>query len=141
MTKKCSIEQSSISERDIILLFQYKRGESMHNNLSFDIISRNILLSRFKYRDRAKIIVDILDSVSGEPKGKTKTSIMRGVNLNFDQVNTYLFHLASLGLVKLGDPLTSQEAARYKVTTKGLKLVKDLDIWRYVLASSQRRPV
>lgn len=141
MTKKCSIEESSISERDIFLLFQYKRGESMCTNLSFDIIFRNILLSGFKYRDRAKIIVDILDSVSSEPKGKTKTSIMRSANLNLDQVNTYLFHLVSLGLIKSGDPLKSQEMARYKVTTKGLKLVKDIDIWRYVLAPSQKRPV
>lgn len=113
----------------------------MYTNLSFDIIFRNILLSGFKYRDRAKIIVDILDSVSSEPKGKTKTSIMRSANLNLDQVNTYLFHLVSLGLIKSGDPLKSQEMARYKVTTKGLKLVKDIDMWRYVLAPSQRRLV
>lgn len=113
----------------------------MYTNLSFDIIFRNMLLSGFKYRDRAKIIVDISDSVSSEPKGKTKTSIMRSANLNLDQVNTYLFHLVSLGLIKSGDPLKSQEMARYKVTTKGLKLVKDIDMWRYVLAPSQRRLV
>lgn len=113
----------------------------MYTNLSVDIIFRKILRSAFKYRDRANIIVDIIDSVSSEPKGKTKTSIMRSANLNLDQVNTYLLHLVSLGLIKLGDPLKSQEAARYKVTTKGLKLVKDIDLWRYALAPSQRRPV
>jgi len=113
----------------------------MYTNLSIYLVFRNILLSGFKYRDRAKIIVDILDSVSSEPKGKTKTSIMRGANLNFDQVNTYLSYLVALGLIKPGDPLNSREEARYKVTTKGLKLVKDIDMWRYVLAPSQRRPV
>lgn len=112
----------------------------MYTTLSFDIF-RNVLLSGFKNRDRANIILDIIDSVSSEPKGKTKTSIMRSVNLNFDQVNTYLNHLVSLGLINPRDPLKSQETARYKVTGKGLKLVKDTEMWRHVLAPSQRRPI
>lgn len=113
----------------------------MYTNLSFDIIFRNIMRSGFKYRDRASIMMDILDSVSREPKGKTKTSIMRSANLNLDQVNTYLFHLVCLGLIKPGEPLRSQEVARYMVTAKGLRLVKDIEIWRYVLVPSHRRPM
>jgi len=35
-----------------------------------------ILLSNFKYRDRATIIGDILDTIFRDPKGKTKTSII-----------------------------------------------------------------
>lgn len=110
----------------------------MYTNLSFDIIFRNIRLSRFKYRGRANIIVDILDSISSESKGKTKTSIMRSANLNLDQANTYLHHLVLLGLIKPREPLKSQEAARYKLTANGLKLVKDIKIWRYVLTPQRK---
>jgi len=104
----------------------------MYTNLSFDAMFRGILLSGFKYRDRSSIVKDILDSVNSDPKGKTKTSIMRSANLNLDQVNTYLQLLIISGLVKPGDPLRSQEAARYRLTQKGLMFAKDIERWRYL---------
>jgi len=105
----------------------------MYTNLPFRVAIGNILLSKFKYRDRAGIVVDILDSVRNEPKGKTKTSIMRGANLNFKQANTYLELLSGLGLIRAGDPIKSQESARYKLTKKGLVTAKRLDTLRDVL--------
>ena len=99
----------------------------------FSSSTQNILLSKFKYRDRAGIVVDILDSVRSEPKGKTKTNIMRGANLNFKQANTYLELLSGLGLIRVSDPIRSQELARYKLTKKGLVTANRLDSLRDVL--------
>jgi len=92
-----------------------------------------ILLSGFKYRDRRTIIGDILGTVHREPRGKTKTSIMRGANLNFDQVNKYLQLLILRGLIKVDVPIRSQEIARYRVTEKGLQLTRTLEIGRLIL--------
>ena len=105
----------------------------MYTNLPFRAAIENILLSKFKYRDRAGIVEDILDSVSSEPEGKTKTNIMRGANLNFKQANTYLELLTGLGLLITSDPIKSQELARYKLTEKGLELVKSSETFRSIL--------
>lgn len=98
----------------------------MYTNLYFGV-SASILLSEFKYRDRASIVVDILDTIRSEPKGETKTGIMRGANLNFEQANRYLELLVLRGFIKEADPLGSQELARYKATRKGLELVGILE--------------
>ena len=92
-----------------------------------------IFLSGFKYRDRRTIIGEILAMVYREPRGKTKTSIMRGANLNFDQVNRYLELLILRGLIKVEAPIRSQELARYRVTEKGLQLTRTLEISRLTL--------
>jgi len=92
-----------------------------------------IFLSKFKYRDRATIIENILDTIYREPRGKTKTSIMRDANLNFDQANKYLHLLVLCDIVKAADPLNSQEIVRYKLTDRGCNLLKDFDLWRLVL--------
>jgi predicted transcriptional regulator len=92
-----------------------------------------ILLSRFKYRDRATIIGDILDTIYRDPKGKTKTGIMRSTNLNFDQANKYLNSLMLCDIVKATDPLRSQETARYRLTERGVVLLKNFDLWQLVL--------
>jgi len=113
----------------------------MYTHLSFSWVFGKIRQSRFKYRDRASIIGDILDSINSDPRGKTKTSIMRGANLSLEQVNKYLQHLMLSGVIKTTAPLESQEAARYKLTTKGLGLARDVATWRYTLAPARQRAV
>lgn len=98
----------------------------MYKNLQFGVAVK-ILLSKFRYRDRANIVLDILDTVGRDPKGKTKTSIMRGANLNFAQVNRYLEALLFRGFIKEIAPIKSQELVRYIQTKKGFLVVKHLD--------------
>jgi len=100
-----------------------------------------IFLSKFKYRDRATIIADILDTIHRDPKGKTKTSIMRASNLNFGQANQYLNHLMLCDIVKATDPLKSQEVARYKLTQKGVGFLRNFDMWSIVLETFRQRMV
>ena len=100
-----------------------------------------LLLSRFKYRDRATIIGDILDTIYRDPKGKTKTGLMRSTNLNFDQANKYLNSLILCDIVKATDPLRSQEAARYRLTERGVVLLKNFDLWQLVLQTFRQRMI
>ena len=102
----------------------------MYTNLSFVVFGK-IFCSGFKYRDRTAIIGEILESINRDPKGKTKTNIMRSANLNLQQVNTYLLHLVVLRLVKPVDPVKSQEEARYKLTEEGFQLIRNIQTWRY----------
>lgn len=104
----------------------------MYTNLRFNA-AVTILLSKFKYRDRASIVVDILDTVRRDPKGETKTSIMRGANLNFAQANRYLELLLLRGFITEIDPIRSQELGRYRPTKKGLELVRILEKHRLSL--------
>jgi predicted transcriptional regulator len=98
-----------------------------------------ILLSEFRYRDRATIIGDILDTIYRDTKGKTKTGLMRATNLNFDQVNKYLNFLMICDIVKATDPLRSQELARYRLTEKGVRFLKNFDMWHLVLETARQR--
>ncbi|UCF58614.1 MAG: hypothetical protein JSV15_06010 [Candidatus Bathyarchaeota archaeon] len=100
-----------------------------------------IFLSKFKYRDRATIVAEILDTIHRDPKGKTKTSIMRAANLNFGQANQYLDHLMLCDIVKATDPLRSQEVARYKLTQKGVSFLRNFDMWNIVLETFRHRVV
>ena len=100
-----------------------------------------IFPSKFKYRDRATIIADILDTIYRDPKGKTKTSIMRASNLNFGQANQYLDHLILCDIVKATDPLRSQEVARYKLTQKGVSFLRNSDTWHLILETFRKRIV
>jgi len=111
----------------------------MFSNLPFSIEFGKIFLSKFKYRDRATIIGNILDAIYREPRGKTKTSIMRDANLNFGQANKYLHLLMLCDIVKAADPLNSQELARYKLTERGFSLLRDFEIWHLVLETIYRR--
>jgi len=111
----------------------------MFSNLPFSREFGRMLLSKFKYRDRATIIGNILDTIHREPRGKTKTSIMRDANLNLDQVNKYLHLLVLCDIVKATDPLNSQELLRYKLTEKGFNLLRNFEIWDLVLQTLQRR--
>jgi len=141
MTKKCSIEESSISERHIFLVLCNYLGRGMYTHLSISMVFRKILHSRFKYRDRASIIGDILNSVNSDPRGKTKTSIMRGANLNFEQTNKYIDFLTVCDAIKAVDPLKSQEAARYKLTQKGFRFAREFETWRYAFEIFYRKPI
>lgn len=76
----------------------------------------------FKNRDRAAIIADILNSLARSPRGKRKTNIMQSANLSNDMSNKYLDLLLRNGLVRVED------GGVYKPTTKGLKLLQNLDI-------------
>jgi predicted transcriptional regulator len=113
----------------------------MYTNLSLDIVFRSILASGFKYRDRARIMKDILDSINSDSKGKTKTSIMRGANLNLDQVNMYLELLMIEGLIRPSDPLKSQEISRYRLTQKGFIFAREIEKWNYLLTAPSSRPL
>ncbi len=110
----------------------------MHIRLSFNALFR---VSKFKYRDRAGIVRDILETINRDPKGKTKTSIMRGANLNFEQVNKYLDFLVLCDAIKAANPLRSQELARYRLTQKGLKFLRNTEMWNLLMETYQRKPV
>jgi len=76
----------------------------------------------FKNRDRATIIADILSSLAKNPRGKRKTNIIQSANLSNYMSNKYLDLLLLNGFVKIED------GGIYKPTTKGLKLLQNLDI-------------
>lgn len=105
----------------------------------FSVGFGRILLSSFKYRDRATIIGDILEAIYREPRGKTKTSIMRATNLNFDQANKYLDFLVLCDIVRATDPLRSQEVARYKLTAKGIGLLRNFDMWQLIVETLRQK--
>lgn len=104
---------------------------------------KTVLLSRFKYRDRSGIVVDILHTVGYDSKGKTKTSIMRNANLNFDQVNKYLDLLLVHDIIKgEASPIRNgQEKVRYKLTGKGFELLRDLETLRVALELIHQKPI
>jgi len=77
------------------------------------------MLFRFKYRDRATIVRDILNSIQRSRDGRTKTNIMRGANLNHEQVRAYLDALLLSGLIKAN-------GSKYRLTEKGLELANEL---------------
>lgn len=111
----------------------------MHTYFSFSGLFN--LISRFKYRDRVNIIKDILETISSDPHGKTKTSIMRGANLNFEQVNKYLDFLIVCDAIKAANPLRSQELARYRLTRKGLGFLRNTEMWSLVMDAYRRKPL
>jgi len=114
------------------------RNEEMRIYSSFQALFSGILLSKFKYRDRASIMKDILETISSDPNGKTKTSIMRGANLNFGQANKYLDFLVVCDAIKASNPLRSQELARYRLTQKGLKFLRTTEMWNLLYAIRQK---
>lgn len=78
--------------------------------------------SAFKYRDRAKIIADILSSLIIRPEGKRKTNIMQSANLSSDLLNKYLDLLLRNGYILV------ENNTVYKLTPRGLKLLQNLDV-------------
>ncbi len=101
----------------------------------------SILLSKFKYRDRAIIVRDILETINRDPKGKTKTSIMRGANLNLEQANKYIDFLVLCDAIRAASPLRSQELARYRLTQKGSRFLRTTEMWDLLVDTYLRKPV
>jgi predicted transcriptional regulator len=76
----------------------------------------------FKNRDRATIIADILNTLVNNPKGKRKTNIRQSANLSSYMSDKYLEFLLHNDFIKI------EEGGIYKTTTKGLRLLQNLDI-------------
>jgi len=114
--------------------------EEMRTYSSFKSLFNGILLSKFKYRGRASIMKDILETISSDPQGKTKTSIMRGANLNFGQANKYLDFLMVCDAIRASNPLRSQELARYRLTQKGLKFLRNTEMWNLIIHAHRQKP-
>lgn len=113
----------------------------MYDCSLFSALFNRIFMSKFKYRDRTSIIKDVLETINGDVKGKTKTSIMRGANLNFEQVNRYLDFLVLSDAIKATNPLRSQELARYRLTQRGLKFLRSTEMLDLLMYAYQRKPV
>lgn len=113
----------------------------MHTYLSFNALLNWILISKFKYRDRATIMRDILETINRDPKGKTKTSIMRGANLNFEQANKYLDFLILCDAIRAANPLRSQELARYRLTQRGLRFLRNTEMWNLMMNAYRRKVI
>src|SRR5919109_2866864 len=69
-------------------------------------------------RDRTQIVADILHQCT---ENKRKSHVMQKANLNFDQVNHYLGHLLSRGLLELS---LSEGSRIYRTTEKGREFLE-----------------
>lgn len=78
-------------------------------------------MSTFMRRGRLTIFAEILKTTKDSARGKKKIDIMRSVNLNHPQVNKYLHLLLINGLLSLNSE------HRYKITKKGLEIIKTLE--------------
>jgi predicted transcriptional regulator len=76
--------------------------------------------------------MDILNTIQHSRDGKTKTNIMRGANLNYEQVTTYLHVLLISDLIRVNGP-------KYSVTTKGLELANELQRLSFSIQLIYRR--
>jgi predicted transcriptional regulator len=87
-----------------------------------------ILLAQFKNRGRMGIVVDILDTVSRtHPRGRTKTQIMRGARLSYDQTCRYLDFLMMCDYIRGQKILRGdRELVSYSLTLQGLELFRQL---------------
>jgi predicted transcriptional regulator len=84
---------------------------------------------------------DILETINRDPRGKTKTSIMRGANLNFGQANKYLDFLVLCDAIRAANPLKDQELARYRLTQRGLQFLRNTEMWNLMMNAYRRKPV
>lgn len=106
-------------------------GDRLFSVTSFDVSARSllsVLLSHFKNRGRIGIVVDILGTVSkSHPDGRTKTQIMRGARLSYDQTCRYLDFLMMCDYVR-GQKIQrgDRELVSYSLTIQGFELFKQL---------------
>jgi len=87
-----------------------------------------VLLSQFKNRGRIGIVVDIMDTVRRtHPRGRTKTQIMRGARLSYEQACRYLDLLMICDIIR-GERLRqgSRELVSYSLTPQGFELFRQL---------------
>ena len=87
-----------------------------------------VLLTQFKNRGRIGIVVDILDAVQRtHPRGRTKTQIMRGARLSYEQTCRYLDVLMMCDFVRgVQIHQGEREFTRYCLTPHGFELFKQL---------------
>lgn len=81
-------------------------------------------MSTFARRDRLTILAEILKTTKESKRGKEKTDIMRGANLNCHQADKYLHLLLINGLLHL------DSEDRHKTTKKRTRTHKDTRITR-----------
>lgn len=87
-----------------------------------------VLLSEFKNRGRVGIVADILDAVMRNGhRGRTKTQIMRGARLNYEQTTRYLDLLMLCDFIR-GEKISygDRELICYSLTSNGFELFKQL---------------
>lgn len=87
-----------------------------------------ILLAQFKNRGRIGIVVDILDTVRRtHPRGRTKTQIMRGARLSYDQTCRYLDFLMMCDIIR-GEKFRQgdRELVSYSLTPQGFEFFRQL---------------
>lgn len=82
---------------------------------------------QFRYRGRFNIVLDILDQVRRDPKGKTKTEIKDEARLSYEQLQKYIDLLLLCDFIagknsRYGD----REITRYTLTQQGHELVKQI---------------
>jgi len=82
---------------------------------------------QFKYRGRFNIVLDILDQVKRDPKGKTRTEIKEEARLSHEQLQKYLDLLLLCDfLVGKNSRYGDREITRYYLTEQGQELVKQI---------------
>ena len=87
-----------------------------------------ILWAQFKNRGRIGIVVDIMDTVSRtHPRGRTKTQIMRGARLSYEQTCRYLDFLTMCDYIR-GQRIQQgdRELVSYSLTPQGFELFRQL---------------
>ena len=101
---------------------------SLTNVMASSASALKILLSQFKNRGRIGIVVDIMDTVlRTHPRGRTKTQIMRGARLSYDQTCRYLDFLMMCDFIR-GEKIRQgdRELVSYSLTPHGFDLFRQL---------------
>jgi len=101
---------------------------SITNVIVSPFSSLKVLLSQFKNRGRMGIVVDILGTVQcNHPRGRTKTQIMRGARLSYEQTCRYLEFLTLCDYIR-GEKIRQgdREFTSYCLTSQGYELFKQL---------------
>lgn len=113
----------------VLSLANYARTTSVDASISASMLEEDRTAAKFsryalgfKNRDRATIIIDILNSLVNNPRGKRKTNIRQSANLSSHMSDKYLEFLLRNDFIKV------EEGGLYKPTTRGLRLLQNLDL-------------
>lgn len=98
-------------------------GDGIMSRLKFS--SSLQVVPAFKYRDRATIMSDILNTVKSSSGGKKKTNIMKSANLNYKQTKKYVNYLLDYGF------LVRTERATYVITEKGARHLQLIELQKF----------
>jgi len=102
-------------------------------NISLETYILNVL--QFKYRGRFNIVLDILDQVNRNPKGKTRTEIKQEARLSYEQLQKYLDLLLLCDfLVGKNSRYGDREITRYFLTEQGQELIKQIQAMYFTWA-------